>query len=138
MYLFDTDTLSNVVKRKPSGRLLEKLEETPIAFQHTSAINVGEIYYGANRSSKKKQILKAFEEMVFPNVNILPFDRQSGQVFGILKAELEKRGIGCSEPDLRIAAVAIQHRLILITGNTRHFKDIPGLRLENWIGRSNF
>jgi len=42
MYLFDTDTLSNVVKRKPSGMLLEKLEETPIAFQHTSAINVFE------------------------------------------------------------------------------------------------
>ena len=27
MYLFDTDTLSNIVKRKPSGRLLEKLKE---------------------------------------------------------------------------------------------------------------
>lgn len=133
MYLFDTDTLSNVVKRKPSGKLLEKLEETPIAFQHTSAINVGEIYYGANRSSKKKQILMVFEEMVFPNVNILPFDRQSGQIFGILKAELEKRGIGCSEPDLRIAAIAIQHSLILVTGNTKHFKHIPGLRIENWI-----
>jgi tRNA(fMet)-specific endonuclease VapC len=133
MYLFDTDTLSNVVKQKPSGRLLQKLEEIPIAFQYTSAINVGEIYYGANRSSKKKQILKVFEKMVFPNVNILPFDRQSGQVFGMLKAELEKRGIGCSEPDLRIAAVAIQHSLILITGNTKHFKNIPGLRIENWI-----
>jgi len=133
MYLFDTDTLSNVVKRNPSGRLLEKLEETPIAFQHTSAINVGEIYYGASRSSKKKQILHAFEKMVFPNVNILPFDRQSGQIFGILKAELETRGMGCSEPDLRIAAVAIQHRLILITGNTKYFKNIPGLRIENWI-----
>ena len=133
MYLFDTDTLSNVVKRKPSGKLLQKLEDTPIAFQYTSAVNVGEIYYGANRSSKKKQILKAFEKMVFPNVNILPFDRQSGQVFGMLKAELEKRGIGCSEPDLRIAAVAIQHSLILITDNTKHFKNIPGLRIENWI-----
>ncbi len=53
MYLFDTDTLSNIVKRKPSERLLEKLEETPKAFQYTSAINVGEIYYGANRSSRK-------------------------------------------------------------------------------------
>lgn len=133
MYLFDTDTLSNVVKRKPSGKLLQKLEDTPIAFQYTSAVNVGEIYYGANRSSKKNQILKAFEKMVFPNVNILPFDRQSGQVFGMLKAELEKRGIGCSEPDLRIAAVAIQHSLILITDNTKHFKNIPGLRIENWI-----
>ena len=133
MYLFDTDTLSNIVKRKPSGRLLEKLAETPKAFQYTSAINVGEIYYGANKSSRKKQILKAFEEIVFPNVNILPFDGQSGRVFGILKAELEKGGIGCSEPDLRIAAVALQHSLTLITGNIKHFKNIPGLRIEDWI-----
>ncbi len=133
MYLFDTDTLSNIVKRKPSGRLLEKLAETPKAFQYTSAINAAEIYYGANKSSKKKQILKAFEEKVFPNINILPFDGQSGRVFGILKAELEKGGIGCSEPDLRIAAVTIQHRLILVTGNAKHFKYIPGLRIEDWI-----
>jgi len=133
MYLFDTDTLSNIVKRKPSGRLLDKLEETPKAFQYTSAINVGEIYYGANKSSRKKQILKAFEEMVFPNVNILSFDRQSGRVFGILKAELEARGIGCSEPDLRIATVAIQYSFTLITGNTKHFKNIPGLRIEDWL-----
>ena len=62
-----------------------------------------------------------------------PFDRQSGRVFGILKAELEKRGIGCSEPDLRIAAVAMQHSFAPITGNTQHFKNIPGLRIENWI-----
>ena len=133
MYLFDTDTLSNVVKPKPSGKLLQKLEETPIAFQYTSAINVGQIYYGASRTSRKKQILTAFEEMVFPNVNVLPFDKQSGRVFGVLKAEIEKRGIGCSEPDLRIAAVTIQHSLTLITGNTKHFKNIPGLRIEDWI-----
>ena len=84
-------------------------------------------------SSKKERILKAFEENVFPNVNILPFDQESGRVFGTLKAELEKRGIGCSEPDLRIAAVTLQHNLTLVTGNTKHFKNIPGLSIENWI-----
>jgi predicted nucleic acid-binding protein len=62
---------------------------------------------------------------------MLLFDRQNGQVFVILKAELERGGIGCSEPDLRIAAVAIQHKLIIVTGNTRHFKNIPGLRIED-------
>ena len=82
---------------------------------------------------KKGQILEAFEQKVFPNIQILPFDRESGRVFGILKAELERRGIGCSEPDLRIAAVAIQNKLILITGNTKHFQNVPGLRLENWM-----
>jgi predicted nucleic acid-binding protein len=54
MYLFDTDTLSNIVKRKPSGILLGKLRDLPRAFQYTSTINVGEIYYGAIRSLKKR------------------------------------------------------------------------------------
>ena len=133
MVLFDTDTLSNIVKRQPSARLLEKLEKLPKAVQYTTAINIGEIYYGASRSPKKKQILKAFEACVFPNVNVLPFDGTSGRIFGALKAGLEKSGIGCSEPDLRIAAVAIQHQLILITGNLKHFKNIPGLGVENWM-----
>ena len=133
MHLFDTDTLSNIVRRKPAGHLLEKLRELPKALQFTTAINVGEIYYGAHRSSRKEQILEAFENKVFPNINILPFDRESGQVFGILKAELEKSGIGCSEPGLRIAAVAIQNKLTLITGNTKRFSNVPGLRLQNWM-----
>jgi tRNA(fMet)-specific endonuclease VapC len=133
MYLFDTDTLSNIVKRKPAGHLLEKLSGLPKALQFTTAINLGEIYYGAHRSPRKEQILEAFEHKVFPNINILPFDRESGRLFGILKADLEKSGIGCSEPDLRIAAVAIQYKLTLITGNTKHFANVPGLRLENWM-----
>jgi tRNA(fMet)-specific endonuclease VapC len=133
MYLFDTDTLSNIVKQKPSQHLIEKLRYLTRAVQFTTAINVGEIYFGAFRSPRKKEILKAFADAVFPNVNILPFDSESGQVFGILKADLEKSGIGCSEPDLRIAAIAVQHHLTLITGNVKHFKRIPGLKIENWI-----
>ncbi len=133
MYLFDTDILSNIVKQKPSQHLVNKLKNLTKAVQFTTAINIGEIYFGAFRSPKKNAILKAFTETVFPNVNILPFDSESGQAFGLLKAELEKSGIGCSEPDLRIAAIAIQHNLTLITGNTRHFKRIPKLKFENWM-----
>jgi predicted nucleic acid-binding protein len=49
------------------------------------------------------------------------------------KAYLSKKGIGCSEPDLRIASIALRNKLILVTGNTRHFKVIPKLEVENWI-----
>jgi len=134
MYLFDTDVLSNIVKRNPSQILLEKLGTLPKELQYTSSINIGEIYYGANRSSRKDQIINAFEERVFPNVHIVGLDEMSGKLFGELKAELEKQGIVCSEPDLRIASIAIQHDFILITGNTKHFQKIPGLSIENWIG----
>ncbi|MEE4111831.1 MAG: type II toxin-antitoxin system VapC family toxin [Desulfobacteraceae bacterium] len=133
MFLFDTDILSNIIRPRPAQALLERLENLHRAVQFTSAINVGEIYFGACRSPKKNQILKAFTASVFPNLTVLPFDAQSGCVFGQLKAELEKAGTRCSEPDLRIAAITIQHHLTLVSGNVRHFTRIPGLKVENWL-----
>jgi tRNA(fMet)-specific endonuclease VapC len=133
MYLFDTDILSNIVKKQPSLKLIKKLKRLTKTVQFTTSINVGEIYYGACRSAGKATILKAFSESVFPNINIISFNEESGKLFGALKAELEKKGIGCSEPDLRIASIAIQHKLTLVTGNTRHFKSVPGLKTENWL-----
>ena len=133
MFLFDTDVLSNIIKRKPSDVLINKLQTVPKESQYTSSINIGEIYYGAYKSNRKDQILKAFEESVFPNINVLFFDEESGKLFGRLKAQLEKRGISCSEPDLRIASVALQHNLKLVTGNIKHFENVPGIRIENWI-----
>ena len=133
MYLFDTDSLSNILKKTPSPLLLKRLETLPNDIQFTTAINISEIYFGAYRSKNQKKILAAYEDKVFPNVNILPFDTDSGKIYGRLKALLEKRGLSKSEPDLRIAAIAIQHNMILITGNKRHFMKIPGLNIEDWI-----
>jgi len=133
MYLFDTDCLSNILKKAPSPLLIKKLEPLPKGLQFTTSINVSEIYFGAYRSRNQEKILKAYEDKVFPNVNILPFDTDSGKIYGRLKALLEKRGLSKSEPDLRIAAIAIQHDMILVTENKRHFMNIPGLNMEDWI-----
>jgi len=133
MYLFDTDCLSNILKKAPSPLLIKKLESLPKGLQFTTSINVSEIYFGAYRSRNQEKILKAYEDKVFPNVNILPFDTDSGKIYGRLKAFLEKRGLSRSEPDLMIAAIAIQHDMILVTGNKRHFMNISGLNIEDWI-----
>ena len=133
MYLFDTDVLSNVVKKSPSAQLLEKLKKISQDMQFTTAVSVGEIYYGASRSPHKDKIIQVFEEKVFPNITILPCDEGSAGIYGSLKAKLEKVGLSTSEPDLRIASIALQHRLILISGNTQHFENIPRLEIENWI-----
>jgi tRNA(fMet)-specific endonuclease VapC len=112
---------------------LSRLKNISKELQFTTSINVSEIYYGACRSEHKEKILKAFQENVFPNINILPFDTESGKVYGEIRARLEKKGVGISEPDLRIAAIARQHKLLVISGNIKHFKNIPGLKAENWI-----
>jgi tRNA(fMet)-specific endonuclease VapC len=133
MYLFDTDSLSNILKKNPSALLIEKLMTLPGELQFTTSINISEIYFGAYRSVNRKKILQAYEKKVFPNLNILPFDTGSGKIYGRVKAQLEKKGLPKSEPDLRIAAIAIQHSMVLVTGNKRHFIDIPGLKIEDWI-----
>jgi tRNA(fMet)-specific endonuclease VapC len=35
--------------------------------------------------------------------------------------------------DLLIASVALAHDLTLVTHNTGHFQEMPGLRLEDWL-----
>jgi tRNA(fMet)-specific endonuclease VapC len=142
MYLFDTDILSQVAKKRRPAGLIEKLARTPRASQFTSAISVAEIYYGifkmesrdGVRLSPRGLLRRFFEEEVFARLNILPFDRDSAEIYGRLKSGLELKGRPLSEPDLQIAAIALQHGLAVVTGNVRHFSRIPGLKVESWLG----
>jgi len=133
MYLFDTDIMSRIVKADPPKSLLTRLSRAPRAVQFTTAINAAEIYYGACRTGHPDKIIRIFEESVLPCLTVLPFDTESARRFGRLKASLEARGLPRSEPGLRIAAIALQHRLTIVTGNVRHFSGIPGLAVENWL-----
>ena len=49
MYLFDTDVLSNLMKRLPSHDLLKRVDPVHIGNQFTSSITLGELVYGARR-----------------------------------------------------------------------------------------
>lgn len=134
MSLLDTDTISNLLKKRPFPSLLRKLAEVPAEDQFISTITMGELIYGAYRSPRPDFFLSRLEELVWPNVRILAFDETAARVYGELRARLERSGTPVSEPDLRIASIAFGRRLTLVTGNTRHFSKIPGLKIENWLG----
>ncbi len=133
MYLFDTDVLSNVLKKRRSATLMARLKIVPRAAQFTSAVNAAEIDFGIFRKAGRQDLLRSYEEEVFPRLTVLPFDFESARVFGRIKAYLESRGLTTFEPDLQIASIALTHKLTLVTGNIKHYRGIPGLRLENWL-----
>jgi tRNA(fMet)-specific endonuclease VapC len=133
MYLFDTDIISRVVKANPPEALIDRLSRIPHSLQFTTSINASEVFYGAYRIGRRDELIRAFEELVLSRLTILSFDLESARVFGRLKASLEARGHPQSEPDLRIAAIALRHGLTIVTGNVRHFSAIPGLSVENWL-----
>lgn len=133
MFLFDTDILSNILKKDPSPSVLKKLAAIPAKEQFTTMITVGEMVYGAYRSKRPDYFLEKLAQLVWPNVNIIPFDEISAYTYGKLRAELEKKGTPLREADLRIASIALAHSLTLVTGNTKHFSKIPELKIENWL-----
>ncbi len=133
MYLFDTDIITNVLKKQPSQCLLERLALIPKHQQHISTVTVSEIVYGAMKSSRPAYHLNNLEQILLPSVNVVSFDSKAACVCGRLRAELEKKGQPLDLADIEIASIAIAEDLILITGNIRHFGRIEGLRLENWL-----
>jgi len=133
MFLFDTDTITNIVKPRPSQNLLEKLAKVSKEQQYISTITISEIVYGAEKSQRPEYHLKNLENILLPAVNIVGFDTKAAYVCGRIRAELEKRGTPLDLADLEIASIAIANDLILISNNVRHFKRIPLLQFENWL-----
>ncbi len=137
MYLFDTDVLSTLAKRRRPEGLMKRLGATPVAAQFTSAITAAEIYHGLFRlgdgDGAGASLMVFFESQVFPRLTILPFDRADAKTYGRVRATLERRGRPRFEADLQIAAIALTRRLTVVTGNVRHFEGIPGLKVENWL-----
>ena len=135
LYLFDTDIISNVVKKKPSRYLIERLRVIPTQIQYISTITVGELVYGAFKSDHKEKHLKQLNNKLLPLVQLIPFDNREAFIYGEIRSKLEKRGIPLSDTDLMIASTALANGFVLITGNERHFTRINDLQVENWLIR---
>lgn len=136
MFLFDTDVITNILKKHPSKSLLERLAVVPQHEQFISTITVSEIVYGAVKSNRPEYHLNNLENILLPSVNVVGFDSKSAYICGRLRAELEKKGLPLDLADLEIAAISIAGEFVLVTGNTKHFERISELRIENWLEKS--
>ncbi len=129
-FLFDTDAISEVLKRRPLPAYAAWLRTVPRVEQFTSAVVIGELFKGAYRSTDVRRHLRNIEARVLPAVTVLPYDVEIAKVYGRIRARLEEVGRALADADLQIAATAVHHDLDLVTGNLRHFRRISGLRLH--------
>ena len=132
MYLLDTDILSNLMKRTPSIRLQARVASVPAGAQFSSSITLGELIFGAKKKGSSR-LMQEVEDRVVSYLPMLPFDADAARRYGDIRAELERRGTPMGDADLRIASIALARRLVLVTGNTKHFQRVPDLVVENWL-----
>jgi tRNA(fMet)-specific endonuclease VapC len=129
-FLFDTDAISEVLRPRPDPGYTAWLATLPRDDQFTSAITVGELFYGAYRTAARSRHLAMIEDRVLPAVTVLPFDAIVAHLYGRLAATLADQGTPLADADVQIAATALRHDLELVTGNLRHFQRIPELRIR--------
>ncbi len=128
--LLDTNICIYLIKRQPVS-VLKHVMEFQIGDIGISSITFAELQYGVAKSAYYEKNAKALEQFVTP-LEVVPFDGHAAQVYGTIRAVLEKAGTPIGSMDMLIAAHALSLDLPLVTNNTREFERISGLTLLNW------
>lgn len=130
-FLLDTNICIYIIKRKPQ-KVFDRLQALDLSDVGISSITVAELEYGAYKSQRVEQNRAALNQFLLP-LEIIPFDERITQVYGELRATLERQGTVIGAMGMLIAAQAIALSLTLITNNTKEFSQIQHLDLDNWV-----
>ncbi len=131
-YLLDTSALIEVLNT-PKDPLAAKLAghaPTDIAL---CSLVLGELAVGAYKSSQPAANLALIQQLT-RQFACLAFDEASLDPYAQARSHLEKIGQPIGPYDLQIAAIALQHGLIVVTHNLAEFSRVPGLIVEDWLG----
>ena len=128
-YLIDTDII--IFALRGDKTVLAKFDENKNIPISISMITYAELVFGAKRSQNERTNMLKVNRIreIYPveelNIGIM-------ELFADIKANMYSKAMRIEDMDLFIAATAIYNDLTLVTNNTKHFRNIPLLKLENW------
>ena len=138
-YLLDTDHFS--ILQRSTGQaythLSSRMERIAIAEFGIAIVTVHEQFLGShtyiNRARNPDELIRGYEFMIrlvkdFKVIPVVPFDASALDIFESLHSQKVRVGT----MDLRIASIAISHKLTLLTRNQQDFIKVPELSTEDW------
>ncbi len=134
-FLLDTDHVS--LQERGHLPLLTRLRAQPPEALSVSIVTVQESVRGRlallSHQLPSDQLLLAYSKLqqtvqFFSTVHVLAFDRRCLEQYDALRSE----GVRIGTLELRIAATALVHKLIVVTRNAKDFARVPGLQREDW------
>ena len=128
-FLLDSNVCIACLRRNPWA--LKVLGSVPLASVAVSSLTVGELVLGTHLSKDPIRELAKVEAFLRP-IQILPFGRDEAFQWASLDAQLRKQGNRIEAEDAMIAATAMALGMTLVSGNTKHFERVKGLRVVDW------
>lgn len=129
--MLDTNICIYIIKQQPSS-VLKRFLKYEIGDISISSITLSELRYGVAKSTDVERNRAALDEFVIP-LEVIPFGEEAAEVYGDIRAALEKAGTPIGAMDLLIAAHAVSQGVALVTNNVREFSRVPRLTVENWV-----
>jgi predicted nucleic acid-binding protein len=131
MMLLDTNVLSELRRKRPDERVLAFIRRTPYEQLFTSVIVMAEIRAGIERSQDpgvQVDLERWLANTVRPMFTgrVLGVSEDTLVRWRLMVANGRKIGRTYTEPDLLLAATALEHRFKFVT---RNVKDFAGLDL---------
>jgi predicted nucleic acid-binding protein len=140
MILLDTNVVSELWRPIPDPTVMSWVNAQPTATQYLCTPVVAELRFGIERLTEgsRKQRLKEAAERLFAGYRgrILNFDVAAAEQFARISVRRERMGRRLEPMDAMIAAVALAHRMILVTRDTNDFLD-TGLDLIDPFAESS-
>ena len=129
-YMLDTDIASYIMKRS-NDRVVERIKTIPLSAMCISAIAESELWFGVESSPHRDRDQAALEDLL-QYLQVLDYPAAASLEYGRIRANLKQGGALIGGNDLLIAAHARCLGQTLVTDNTREFKRVQGLKIENW------
>lgn len=132
MWVLDTNVLGGVLRGDEA--LVSRLARLDRRTVRIPEPVWAEILYGLEKlpPSRKRETLRSRYQNAREELTTTPWTEGVSEVFGQLKATLERKGTRLDDFDLAIAAHAIAVDATLVSANLRHLGRIDGLDLEDW------
>lgn len=125
-YLVDSDYVADYLKGRPLATdLLGRLFQDGIGI---SIITFAEVYEGIYYGHNQAHYTRIFQRFL-QGVNVVGITRSIAKQYAFTRGALGRKGQLIDQPDLFIAATAIQHDSTLVTRNLRDYQRIPHLKL---------
>jgi predicted nucleic acid-binding protein len=128
MTILDTNVLSELMRRKPSPRVVAWVAKQPATELFTTSITEAEIFYGIEILAKGKRrdgLLAVAEAMFVEDLagRVFGFTSEDARVFSKIAAGRRALGRPINQADAQIAAIAQVRRAKLATRNVEDFED---------------
>jgi tRNA(fMet)-specific endonuclease VapC len=131
-YMLDTNTVSHLLRKHPE--VARRVMAVPITALCISAITQGELLFGLARRPDAIALHDVVREFL-RRVDVLPWDADTAEVYGPVRAAAQREGRVLAPVDLLIGAHALRIGAILVT-NDRAFSQLAGLSIEDWTEAS--